>query len=224
MILNGHQFAFFADGHPPKTTSKPCNPVSQTIFLGYIPKEVMKMVYVLLAEGFEEIEAISVIDILRRGGVEVVTVSIGNSLFVHGAHHIKVEADTLIKEIELDDGVKAVVLPGGMPGTTHLDESKDVDRLLHEAVKKELLVAAVCAAPLVLGKRGFLKGKRATCYPGFEDHLKGAVLSENRVEHDGRFITSRGAGTAAYFAFEILKVLKNEAIAEKVRTSMIYGE
>lgn len=199
-------------------------PVSPPFFFGYIREEVMNMVYVLLAEGFEEIEAISVIDILRRGGVEVVTVSIGNSLFVHGAHHIKVEADRLIKEVELESDIKAVVLPGGMPGTTHLDESKDVDRLLNEAIKKGLLVAAVCAAPLVLGKRGFLKGKRATCYPGFENYLKGAEVSENRVEHDGNIITSKGAGTAAFFAFEILKVLKNETIADKVRTSMLYGE
>lgn len=182
------------------------------------------MVYVLLADGFEEIEAISIIDILRRGGVEVGTVSIGTHLQVTGAHHIKVTADALIGEISLDETAEAVVLPGGMPGTTHLDESRDVDRLLHEAVKKDLLVAAVCAAPLVLGKRGFLKGKRATCFPGFEDHLKGAILSENRVEHDGNFITSRSAGTAAYFAFEILKVLKNEAIAAKVKTSMIYPD
>lgn len=182
------------------------------------------MVYVLLAEGFEEIEAISTIDILRRGGVEVTTVSIGTHLQVTGAHHIKVMADALIGEVALDETVEAVVLPGGMPGTTHLDESRDVDRLLHDAVKKELLVAAVCAAPLVLGKRGFLKGKRATCFPGFEDYLKGAILSENRVEHDGNFITSRSAGTAAYFAFEILKVLKNEAISAKVKQSMIYPD
>lgn len=182
------------------------------------------MVYVLLAEGFEEIEAISTIDILKRGGVEVTAVSIGTHLQVTGAHHIKVMADALIGEAALDETVEAVILPGGMPGTTHLDESRDVDRLLHDAVKKELLVAAVCAAPLVLGKRGFLKGKRATCFPGFEDYLKGAILSENRVEHDGNFITSRSAGTAAYFAFEILKVLKNEAIADKVKMSMIYPD
>lgn len=182
------------------------------------------MVYVLLAEGFEEIEAITVIDILRRGGLEVMTVAIGSHLQVAGAHHIKVTAEVLIRDVALTEDVLAVVLPGGMPGTTHLDESKEVDKLLQSAAAKDILVAAVCAAPLVLGKRGYLKGRRATCYPGFEDYLKGAILSEQRVEHDGNFVTSRGAGTAAYFAFEILKTLKNEAIAEKVRASMIYPD
>lgn len=182
------------------------------------------MVYLLLAEGFEEIEAISTVDILRRGGVEVSTVSISSNRIVTGAHHIKVTVDELIKDITLNEDVEAIILPGGMPGTTHLDESKEVDKLLQEAFNKELLVAAVCAAPLVLGKRGYLKGKRATCFPGFEDYLKGALLSEERVVCDGKIITSRGPGTSAYFAFEILRVLKNDEIANKVKASMLFAD
>jgi 4-methyl-5(b-hydroxyethyl)-thiazole monophosphate biosynthesis len=131
-------------------------------------------------------------------------------------------AELLIKDLDYADGFDAVILPGGMPGATHLDESHEVGKLLDFAVKKEILVAAVCAAPLVLGKRGYLKGKNATCYPGYEDYLKGAHLKTERVVHDGRFITSRGPGTSAYFAFEILSVLKNEEITEKVKTSMLY--
>lgn len=180
------------------------------------------MVHILLADGFEEIEAISTIDILRRGGLEVVMVSISSEKTVTGAHHIKVTADKIIKDLDFADVNQALILPGGMPGATHLDESKEVNKLLTHAFTGKIIVAAICAAPLVLGKRGYLNGKRATCYPGFEDYLKGAILSTERVVRDGEIITSRGAGTAAYFAFELLDILKNETISEKVRSSMLY--
>lgn len=177
------------------------------------------MVYVFLAEGFEEIEALSVVDIVRRCGQSVQTVSISEQTTVTGSHGIPVVADVTLKQVELSKA-QAMVLPGGLPGSDHLQACAPLKELLLAADKKEVVLAAVCAAPKVLGAFGLLKGKRATCYPGYEEELTGATPQTSRVVQDGHVITSRGAGTAADFSFAIAKALGAET--EAVRSGMLY--
>ncbi|MBR2471937.1 MAG: DJ-1/PfpI family protein [Clostridia bacterium] len=178
------------------------------------------MIYVFLAEGFEEIEALATVDILRRAGMDVGTVSVTGEREVTGAHAITVTAD--ITEINLDD-VDAVILPGGMPGTLNLKASDKVQDAIKYSFDNNKLMCAICAAPLVFGGAGFLKGKKAACYPGFEPELIGADVVYEPVVRDGNIITSRGAGTAHLFAFEILKYFGKEKEAAELYKGMIYG-
>ena len=177
------------------------------------------MVYVFLAEGFEEIEALSVVDIVRRCGLSVQTVSISETTTVTGSHGIPVVADVTIEQVELQKA-QAMVLPGGLPGSDSLQACVPLKELLLAADKAEVVLAAVCAAPKVLGAFGLLKGKCATCYPGYEAELTGATPKTNRVVRDGHVITSRGAGTAADFAFAIAEALGAETAS--VRSGMLY--
>ncbi len=179
------------------------------------------MVAVLLANGFEEIEALTVVDILRRGGIKVQTVSIEQEKWVCGAHEIRVEADCTAAEFQLD-GMQAIVLPGGGLGTTNLKKSKWVEQLLRQAQEAGAFLCAICAAPSVLGKYGYLQGKKAICYDGFESQLTGAQIMDQPVVMDGTIITSKGAGTAHLFGFEILRKLKDAATAMQVKESMKY--
>lgn len=192
-----------------------------TEFDKFIQRKVIFMVYVFLAEGFEETEAVVTIDILRRGYADVKTVSISGDKSVTGAHGITLMADIAISEVKKADA-EAFILPGGMPGTTNLAESEEVKELLLYGNENDKLICAICAAPSVLGKLGILKGKRAVCYPGFEDYLDGAKVYEVPVMHDGNIITSRGAGTAHLFAVEILTALKGDLVAEPVVKGMLY--
>jgi len=178
------------------------------------------MIYVFLAEGFEEIEALATVDILRRAGMNVKTVSVSGKPEVTGAHEITVSAD--VTEITLAD-MEAVILPGGMPGTLNLKSSDMVQNTIKYAFDNNKLMCAICAAPLVFGNAGFLKGKKATCYPGFETELIGADVAYDPVVTDGNIITSRGAGTAHLFAFEILKYFGKEKEAAELYKGMIYG-
>ena len=181
----------------------------------------MAKVCVFLAEGFEEVEGLTVVDLLRRAGEEVLMVSIGTSLEVTGSHGIKVSADRLFEEADYSDA-DMLVLPGGMPGTLHLGEHKGLTELLikfNEAGKK---VAAICAAPGVFGANGILKGRKATCYPGCEEKLKGAVLSEEAVVRDKNVTTSRGVGTAIAFALELISQLEGEVKAHQIKKSNVY--
>lgn len=178
------------------------------------------MIYLMLADGFEEIEALTPLDILRRAGIEIKTVGVTGKT-VTGAHSIPVVADILIEDIVLED-MSAVILPGGMPGTLNLKNEKQVEKALLYAAEKGLLIAAICAAPLILGNLGLLKGKEAICFPGFEDELRGAEISPQSVVKSGNIITAKGAGVAAEFGFEILKHLKDSVTAEKLRISMMY--
>lgn len=163
------------------------------------------MVYLFLANGFEEVEALAPLDILRRAGVEVTTVGIGGDV-IRGAHGITVHAD--IPDVMFTDAKPdMVILPGGMPGSKNLDESRTVDTALKAAVRHNAYIAAICAAPMVLGRRGILEGKRATCYPGFEGELKGAILSADKVVSDGRITTAAGMGVAVDFGLELVKQL-----------------
>lgn len=179
------------------------------------------MVYVFLANGFEEIEALGFVDILRRAEIAVKTVSINENNAVCGSHGINVIADVLLNQIEKDN-LEAVVLPGGMPGTLNLYENLKVREILELAVKNNKYVGAICAAPMILGQLGYLKSKKATCYPGFEDKLIEAETTCERVVKDGIFITSRGAGTVQDFAHCFIATLKDEDTADNIISAMQY--
>ena len=176
------------------------------------------MVYVLLAPGFEEIEALAPTDILRRAGVEVRAVGVGSREII-GSHGIPVVCDLTEEEANLRD-LEMVILPGGMPGAANLEASEKVQALLDHCAQNDRWVAAICAAPFVLGHKGLLKGRRATCYPGFEGELTGAVYTAAAVEQDGRYITGKGPGVALEFGFRLAEVLKGAETARRVREGM----
>lgn len=178
------------------------------------------MVYVFLADGFEEIEALAPVDILRRGGVETLTVGVGKKT-VKGSHGIPVLCDLSAEEIN-PHKIEAVVLPGGMPGTINLENSDVVKSAVEYACENKKIIGAICAAPSILGKMGVLNGKRATCFPGFEKYLSGAVFCDEAVVRDDKVITSRGAGAALDFGFCLLSALKGDAEAEKLSRDMKY--
>lgn len=177
------------------------------------------MIYVFLAEGFEEIEALATVDFLRRCYIEVVTVGIG-SKEVTGAHNITVQADITESLVEKSDKLQGVVLPGGMPGTLNLQNSDVVNEMLDFAQEKGLVIGAICAAPSVLGEKGLLKGKKATCFPGFEDKLLGAEFTGNYAEVDGNIVTGKGAGATIDFAQKIAEKFVDAQKAMEVKQSM----
>ena len=176
-----------------------------------------KTVYVLLADGFEEVEALMPIDILLRGGIKVKKLSVTGSLAVTGSHGITVMADALC-ESSLPDAAM-LVFPGGLPGATTLDTYEHTTALCEEAARNGAHLAAICAAPLVLGKRGYLNGKRAVCYPGFEAHLIGAETVSDRVVTDGNVTTAIGMGAAGEFGLALLAILADDEVANKVKTA-----
>ena len=177
-------------------------------------------VYVHLAVGFEEIEAITVVDVLRRAGVQAETVSITGDHLVAGAHGISVTADLLFEEADYDS-CDMIVLPGGMPGTTNLGAHRGLVEKLERFAGQGRWLAAICAAPMVFGEAGLLKGRTAVIYPGMEAHLKGARTGKKPVEIDGKIITSKGPGTAMAFAFALVEVLKDKATAEALKKAML---
>ena len=176
------------------------------------------MVYVFLADGFEECEALAPVDILRRGGIQVQTVGVGGKT-ITGSHGIPVTCDMTADEAVTRD-LEAVVLPGGMPGTLNLEKSPAVQAFLEYAHEQDLLIAAICAAPSVLGHKGYLKGKRATCYPGFEKDLTGAQPTGEPVVKDGNILTAYGAGAAFAFGLALLAALKGQETANAIRQGM----
>lgn len=181
----------------------------------------MNKIYVFLADGFEEIEGLTVVDLVRRAGLDVETVSITGSKEINGAHGIRVLADRLFEEGSLNDG-DMLVLPGGMPGTRTLQAHEGLKLLLLDYQARNKKISAICAAPSVLGAHGLLQGKRATCYPGFEEKLLGATAVEDRVVIDGNIITSRGLGTAIDFSLEIITLFLGKEASEKVAKAVIY--
>ena len=180
----------------------------------------MKKVCVFLADGFEEIEGLTVVDILRRAGVETETVSVMGTKQIHGAHEILVEADKLFEEADFD-AAEMVVLPGGLPGATNLDAHEGLAAVLRGFSTKGKWVAAICAAPMVLGHLGLLDGRRATCYPGFESHLHGAATAGSPVEVDGRVVTGKGPGFTFDFALTLVAQLCGQAKADEVASGML---
>lgn len=178
--------------------------------------------YVFLADGFEEIEGLTVVDLLRRAGEEVETVSITGDQMVTGSHGISVKADRLFEETDFSQG-ELLVLPGGMPGTKHLRAHEELCGLLTEWNRRGKMIGAICAAPSVLGELGILHGKEAVCYPGFEDRLMGARIGKGSVAVDGNVITSRGLGTAIAFGAALISRLQSPQKAEEIKKSIIYG-
>lgn len=180
------------------------------------------MICVFLANGFEEIEALAFVDILRRADIDVKTASIYSDYNVTGAHKIQVKSDLNINELDLNT-ITGVVLPGGIPGTPNLLDSNDVKKAIEYAINNNLYVGAICAAPMILGKLGYLNGKCATSYPDFQKELDGATVLQTNVVKDGNIITSRGAGTAHDFAFEFVKAIKNGDLANSIKSAMQYS-
>lgn len=178
------------------------------------------MIYIFLADGFEEIEALTPVDVFRRANLPTATVSITDSYTVTGSHDIAVSADKLLSEIDLADA-DLLLLPGGMPGTKHLAACKPLCDALTAHAKAGKPTAAICAAPSVLGELGLLSGKKAVCYPGFEDALLGASVSEKKVVRDGNIVTAAGMGVALDFALECLDLLGLDDDAVRIRRSVI---
>ena len=175
------------------------------------------MVYVILADGFEEMEAICPVDIMKRAGIMVKTVFI-NKPEVEGAHNIKVMADINIDDVNICD-MELLMLPGGA-GYENLDRCEKVHKLIDYANEKNIYIAAICAAPSILGKKGLLKNKNATCFPGFEKYLIGATIKEDKVCVDKNIITAKGAGAASDFGFKITELLRNKKIADDLKGKM----
>jgi 4-methyl-5(b-hydroxyethyl)-thiazole monophosphate biosynthesis len=177
------------------------------------------MVYIFFAHGFEEIEAVTPLDILRRADITVHSVGI-SSKTVTGSHGLTVHCDMLDKQITNAKGLEMIVLPGG-PGVAALEKSPVVSAYIEHTIKNGLWISAICAAPSILGGKGLLNGKRVTCFPTYADKLgEGAVYTGEPVEVDGKLVTSRGAGTALEFALKLVEVLKGREKAEEIRAAI----
>lgn len=179
------------------------------------------MVYLFLADGFEEIEALAVLDLLRRANVDIKTVGVTGKI-ANGSHKIPVTCDITEDELDQSADFDMIILPGGLPGAHNLNDSKVVDALIKRAVKEDKFICAICAAPYVLGIRNVLNGKRATCYPGFEDKLLGATLVDLGVARDGKIITGRAMGSAIDFGLEIAEALCGKEARDRLKASIIY--
>ena len=176
------------------------------------------MIYVFLANGFEEIEALTPVDILRRAELEVRTVGVGGKT-VTGSHGITVTADIEEKDVTTDD-MEMMILPGGMPGTLNLEKSPIVTACAEYCARNEIYLAAICAAPSILGHLGILDGREAICFPGFENELKGAKLSEKHVCVDGSVITAKGMGVATQFGLTLAGLMAGKDVADKIHASI----
>ena len=180
----------------------------------------MDQIIIHLAEGFEEIEAVTIIDVLRRAGLKVITVSVTGKYLVTGSHKIEIKADRLFEDIDYSMG-RMIIMPGGMPGAKNLNEHLGLKSQIIEYYKEGKFLGAICAAPMVLGNLGILKGKKAVCYPGFESYLVGADLSMNAFITDNKVITGRGVGAALQFSLEIVRIMKGEKSAEQLRIALL---
>lgn len=180
----------------------------------------MKKAFVFLATGFEEVEATGTIDVLRRGEIDTTVVSITGNLKVAGAHGLALVADTLFEETDFSEA-DALILPGGMPGSNNLNAFEPLKELLVKHYNQGKVVAAICAAPLVLGGLGLLKGRRATCYPSFEPQLIGATITGEPAVIDGNVVTGKGPGLVFDFALALVKVLNGKPMAEEVANGLL---
>ncbi len=176
------------------------------------------MIYVFLAEGFEEVEALAPVDVLRRAGFDVKTVGVTGK-YVTGSHGIKVEADITTEQLDVN-GLQAVILPGGMPGTLNLKADEKVKEYITYAAENNIIIGAICAAPSILGSMGLLKGKKAVCFPGFESELSGAEVVNMPTVRDGNIITAKGAGAALPFGFKLLEALTDTETALNLSENM----
>ncbi len=185
-------------------------------------EKTMSKAAVFFGTGYEEIEALTVVDILRRAGVETVMVSVMKEKSVAGSHDIRVETDALIGEIDFT-GLDVIVLPGGMPGTKNLEACEALMAQVDIFAAQGKIVAAICAAPSILGHRGILKGKKACSFPSFESHLEGAEVLQQPAVMDGNLITGRGMGAAIPFGLKILEKLQGEEAARKMAEAIIFA-
>ncbi len=183
----------------------------------------MNKVFVFLADGFEEIEGLTVVDFLRRAEIDTVMVSVGDSKRIIGSHRIEVKADIMFHEVLEPEG-SMFVLPGGMPGTLHLKEHEGLCKLLKKAYANGKYIAAICAAPTVLEACGLLEGKKATSYPAMEKELVSADYQTDKVVADGKIITSRGMGTAIDFAAKMVEIFKGTDTKDELLDSIVYGD
>lgn len=178
------------------------------------------MFYLFLAEGFEETEALTTLDLLRRAKIEVQTVGVTGKTVI-GSHSIPVIADITVNEINVDN-LSGVILPGGMPGTKNLWASESVKTFVMSAYNQNMPVCAICAAPLIFGRLGILEGRKAVCYPGFEAELKGATIIDVKSVTDGNVITAKAAGAVCEFAYNIISMVRDEDIARAVLEEIYY--
>lgn len=181
----------------------------------------MAKVYEFLADGFEEVEALAPVDVLRRGGIDVKTVSTTGTDHATSAHGVAIRADLLIEQADLSDA-DLLLLPGGMPGAQNLLEHSGVTDALQAHAAKGRLIGAICAAPMVLGRLGLLRGHRATCYPGFESQLEGAEYTAQLVTRDGQFVTGEGPAASLEYAYTLLSILRDNATTQAIREGMMY--
>jgi 4-methyl-5(b-hydroxyethyl)-thiazole monophosphate biosynthesis len=182
----------------------------------------MSKIGIFMADGCEEIEGLTVVDIARRGGLEISMISITGKKEVKGSHGITFFADALKDEMDYGQ-LDGIVLPGGMPGTVNLGADDTVNTIIKNFAAEGKLVCAICAAPSVLGAAGILQGKHATCHPGFEEKLTGATTEEKAVVVDGNIITSRGMGTAIPFGLEIVRYFAGDETVETIRKGLVYA-
>lgn len=180
----------------------------------------MKKSYLFLADGFEEIEALTIVDIMRRAEMPLVTLSINDRLAVTGAHGITVMADDLAGLVAIED-IEWLILPGGMPGMTNLAASRPLCNLIKSHAEAGGLTAAICASPSILGMLGLLNGRRATCYPGFEHNLEGAIITGERCSVDENITTGNGPASAAAFALSLVAQSCGEEKAREVADGML---
>jgi 4-methyl-5(b-hydroxyethyl)-thiazole monophosphate biosynthesis len=183
----------------------------------------MSKTAIFLADGFEEIEALTVVDLLRRAGIDIVTASIMEKKTVTGSHKIEVTSDCLLEEVDFDS-LDMIILPGGMPGTTNLGACAPLTEKIMEFDSKDKMLCAICAAPTVYGKLGILKGKKSCCYPGCEGDLLGADVQTTTVTKDGHFITSRGMGTAIDFGLAIIEHFQGAEAASSMASKIVYNK
>ena len=179
----------------------------------------MSKVYTFLADGLEEIECLAVVDLLRRANIEVCMVSIGEDLMINGSHHISIKADALFKDVSFDDA-DLLFLPGGGLGTSNLGKHEGLKKLLLQFAEQGKKLAAICAAPSILGELGILKGKSAVCFPGFEEKLLGASICKDKVVTDGAITTAKGMGCSIDLGLELIRIFSGDAALENMKKNI----
>lgn len=177
------------------------------------------MLYMFFADGFEEVEAVAALDVIRRAGIEIESVGIGGKA-IRGSHGIEIICDRTDSEISFSDELSGIILPGGMPGTLNLMNSKTVNNFIEFCSEKKLLLAAICAAPMILGRKGLLSGCKAVCFPGFENELTGSLHSDDFVCTDGNIVTAKGMGSAVNFGIAIVRYFKGSDEAESLKLTL----
>ena len=177
-------------------------------------------VAIFLAHGFEEIEAISVIDILRRANIKVQVVGVPD-IYITGSHEITVKCDISESDFYFSNDIKMIVFPGGMPGALNLQQSDFINNIIDVALERKKYISAICAAPMILGQLGLLRDRKAVCFPDFEDRLFGATITNKNVCKDGNFITAKGPGAAIEFALKILEILRGVSETQSIKKSML---